>query len=166
MDQNNKFLLVLVIRYWAIMYCIILGASTSWNSFGLDSCCFSHFAEECFAIYLIVFVHGFGKMLNIVIGNMLLSCSWNGIMMLVYTHPVEHFRLCFQNLFNFLFISIFFDNIRRQKLARSMEISLAISYLLFGCLSRGEVASPVILRIVCIREHVVIFGWPSYVLGV
>jgi hypothetical protein len=47
-----------------------------------------------------------------------------------------------------------------------MQIGLAIAHLLLARLSRWVVASPEVLRVVRVWEHVVIFDGPADVLGV
>jgi len=42
-----------------------------------------------------------------------------------------------------------------------MKIILTISNLFLGTSSRSEVSRPVILRIVSIREHIVVLSWPA-----
>lgn len=47
-----------------------------------------------------------------------------------------------------------------------MKIRLTVTDLLLACLPRRKVAGPEILRVVSVREHVVVFDWPGNVLGV
>lgn len=95
---------------------------------------------------------------------MLLGCSSNGIVMLVDTHPVEHAIFCFHDISHFAFLGTLLDSFHGIEVVRCMQVSLPIAHLLLGSLSWGEVASPVILWVVRVWEHVVVFHGPGQVL--
>lgn len=117
-------------------------------------------------ILLVVLRHHLRQMVHIVVSHMLLRCSSHSIMVLVNAHPVQHVFLSLNDPFNLFVWHIFLKDSLGEQIVRSMNVSLSVADLLLCSLSWGEVASPVVLRIVRVWEHVVVFDGPGQILRV
>lgn len=103
-------------------------------------------------------------MLHIVVGYVLLGSARDGIVVLINTHPVQHFFLGFNDLFDLFLGDIFLDNSLREQEVGGVKVGLSVTNLFLSSLSGREVSRPVVLRIVRIGEHVVVFDWPCQIL--
>jgi hypothetical protein len=85
-------------------------------------------------------------------------------MMLVDAHRIKHRAFGMDDLVDFLIGYIFTQESLDEHPSRSKNMSLAISYLFFGSLSRSEISGPIVLRVVTVWEHIVIAYWPFNIL--
>jgi len=117
------------------------------------------------SVNFVVGLNGVKDSKIVVIGNMLLSCACNAIVVLSDTHSVKHHLFSLKNGINLAICSSLIKDFSRISLHRSMQVSRSISDVFLGIRSWGEVSSPVRVVEISIREHVIIFDWPCKILS-
>ena len=109
-------------------------------------------------VLLIAGVHCGASFLRIVVGNVLLCSASHSVVVLVYSHGIEHGISRAQNVFDFAFFSLLVNHLVGEDFVRGVKICLSEPDLTLGVSPRGEVACPILVGVVGIREHVVVFG--------
>jgi hypothetical protein len=96
----------------------------------------------------------------VIISNVLLGCACHCIMVLIDTHRVEHCFLSVEDLKYLLVRGIDVKHLQRVEPVRGVKISLSLSYLPLGACTGREVADPEVIRVVSVREQVVVLSRP------
>lgn len=103
--------------------------------------------------------------LGVVIGGVLFSSTGYAIMMLYYSNNIEHSLFCLKHGFDLLIGYALGNWGKCKQLVWAVQSLRGSSHVALVIGARGEISSPKRIFIICIREHVIVLGWPLNILG-
>ena len=86
-------------------------------------------------------------------------------MVLIDAHRVKHGIARFQHSLDLLVACLLVDELSGVNLVRGQKVRLTEADLTFAVRARGEVASPVFIRHIGVREHIIILSGPHNILS-
>lgn len=98
MNESDKFLVRLEFS-WAFVHSVVLASDTGLEVIALNASVLFHLLKQALGVDSVVMDLGLVQILDIIVGDRLLSRSSNGVMVLVDTEPVKHGLLSLENFF-------------------------------------------------------------------
>jgi len=119
----------------------------------------SFFAYEL-SIEVVVLLDSVAHDFLVPVGDGLLGCPSNSVVMLHNTKSIKHGMLVVTDLLDSLIRDLLLKKFFRIYLAGGVEVGLGLPVHLLGVGARGEVTSPIIIGLVSVGEHVVVADGP------
>lgn len=103
---------------------------------------------------------------RVVVSSALFSCASDSVVMSENAQLVKNFVLCFNHFVNLLLGSLLVDCSKTVHLSGSMELVRKFTDVGFVVWSCSEVSCPELVRVICVRHHVVVLCGPFQVVAV